>query len=454
MKRREFLNSGGLIALTAAGGLVGSRSGSAATLAAGGAPQAGSAQRNPEGEPHTKRWHEQRWILDNIIKANGVDWDQSHTGGILKSCGLGVASDMAAVRQRVKKFSDIVSAFESVGRKRETQASKAESRGDIAVARDNYFIAAQCYGQAMWPIYENNDLLRSLNEKKRAVYSKYMRFADHHVEWVEIPYRGKTLPAVFHLPPGYQPGVKTSVVVMVPGMDGFKEKYVSLYGDSLMDRGIAVLAVDGPGYWESPVRGLYIDVPGWQETGKNVMNWLVARPEVDASKIGIVGSSYGSFFSAIMLSDEHRYSFCTVHGTCYEPGGETIFNTASVTFKKRFMFMSGITDEAEFDEFRKTLNWHGYAESIKTPYLILAGGADQLCPTKYTDEFVRALGGPKQLLVYQDADHGVGGSPAATNGPNAEQFQSDWIADRIKQAPIKSERWSIDVAGQVTKVSL
>ena len=38
---------------------------------------------------------------------------------------------------------------------------------------------------------------------------------------------------------------------------------------------------------------------------------------------------------------------------CLEPGGHTIFEEASPTFKKRFMYMSGFTDEAEFDEFRK-----------------------------------------------------------------------------------------------------
>ena len=28
------------------------------------------------GEPHVQRFEEQRWLLDNIVRSNGIDWDQ------------------------------------------------------------------------------------------------------------------------------------------------------------------------------------------------------------------------------------------------------------------------------------------------------------------------------------------------------------------------------------------
>ena len=195
-----------------------------------------------------------------------------------------------------------------------------------------------------------------------------------------LPYRGQALPAVFTLPPGYQKGTRIPVVVAVPGMDGYKERFVGLRGDPWTERGVAVLCVEGPGYWEAPLRGLFIDVPGWAETGKEAMKWLLARPEIDPERIGVVGSSFGSFFSAILMSDEPRYKAGSVIGTCYEPGGYTIFEEASPTFKRRFMFMSGITDEAEFDKFRKSLDWKDYAGKIKVPFQVFAGEADELCP--------------------------------------------------------------------------
>jgi dipeptidyl aminopeptidase/acylaminoacyl peptidase len=281
-----------------------------------------------------------------------------------------------------------------------------------------------------------------------------MQLADHHVEWAEIPYRGKTLPALFHLPPGFARGSKLPVVVLVPGMDGYKEKYISLYADAWMQRGVAALIVEGPGYWEAPLRGLYVDVPGWAETGKEVMRWLTARPEIDADKVAMTGSSFGSFFSAIMMSDEPRYRACAITGTCYEPGGYTIFESASPTFKHRFMFMAGITDEAEFDAFRKSLDWHGYAEKIKAPYLVAAGESDELCPLEYSAQFVKALGGPKQFVIYQDARHGIGGAPSASNGPEPRTFQAEWIMARLAGVPLASERWYVEASGKVTKSAL
>jgi len=98
---------------------------------------------------------------------------------------------------------------------------------------------------------------------------------------VGIPFQGKKLPAWFHLPPGY-PGGRIPAVVSFQGMDGFKEMGVSLYGDRWLQRGIAVLAVEGPGQYESPVLGIYVTMPAWVEAGPVLMDWMRSRPEVDA----------------------------------------------------------------------------------------------------------------------------------------------------------------------------
>jgi dienelactone hydrolase len=440
MNRRQFLSRGSIVAAAAGAGSL--------------ASPVAAQDRYPVGEPVMRRFDEERWVLDNVIQANGIDWDQPHTTILLRACGLDIAGEMNALKQRVKKYADIAPAFEALARRREQRAKAAEQASQKIPARDDYFIAAQYWASAMWPIDEVDHTLKMYNAKKRETFSKYMEFADHHVEWAEIPYRGKTLPAVFHLPPGYRSGTKVPVVVIVPGMDGYKEKYVSLYGDDWMQRGVAALCVEGPGYWEAPLRGIYVDVAGWAETGKEVMRWLAARPEIDADKVALTGSSFGSFFSAIMMSHEPRYKACAITGTCYQPGGYTIFQTASPTFKRRFMFMSAITDEGEFDQFRKALDWHGYAEKIKAPYLVIAGGSDELCPIEATQAFVAALAGPKQLMIYQDSRHGVGGVPSTFNGPQPRTYQAEWIMGRLAGNPFANERWFVEASGKVDKTAL
>src|SRR5579872_1122250 len=433
MDRREFLHSSSIAAIA----------GAAAGAAAPAAAQTPSAQpgatrdwsqRAPKGEPIVKRFDEQRWVLDNIIQANGIDWDQSHTAVAIRSGGTAAVPDMADLRRRVRRLVDIGPAFETLAKKRETAAIAAERNGDKILARDNYYLACNYWASAMWTIDEVDDKLIGLNNKKRATFNKYAGLAYHHIDWVDLPYRGKTLPAILHLPPGYyQSSSKVPVIVAVSGMDGFKERSVALYNDTWMQRGI------------------YVDVPGWAEAAKTLADWLVKRPEIDADKIGMTGVSYGSFFTVIMMAADARYKACAVTGTCYEPGGETIFNRASPTFKKRFMFMSGITDERDFDEFRKTIDWNGYAQKMKGAYIVACGEYDQLCPLEYTDAFVKALGGPKQLLVYEGGNHSIALTTATERGPEPREYQAEWMAARLEGKPFASERWFVEASGRVVK---
>ena len=438
MDRRAFLQSATLAA-TAAGAVTPaaaapdthaaeSHKAAASTMTAG----RDWGFRHPKGEPVVKRFNEQRWVLDNVIQANGVDWDQSHTGVVIGSGGPSTIPEMNELKKRVVRLVDIEPAFIALAKKREGLAKEAEQAGNKDAAREHYYLAARYWGSAMWTIDEVDDHLQMLNSKKLETYKKYMAAADHKIEWVEFPYHGKTLPGILHLPPNYQAGSKVPVIVVISGMDGFKEGSTALKDDRFLTRGYAVLAFEGPGYWEPPLRGIYVDVPGWAECGKLVCDWIAKRPELDVTKIGMTGVSFGSFFSAIMMSGDARFKACAITGTCYEPGGETIFNQASPTFKKRFMFMSGVTDEHEFDAFRKTIDWNGYAQKIKGAYFVACGEYDQLCPLEHAEAFVKALGGAKQLVVYKGGNHSIAFTTASTKGPNPRDVQADWLAAQLR----------------------
>jgi dipeptidyl aminopeptidase/acylaminoacyl peptidase len=195
-------------------------------------------------------------------------------------------------------------------------------------------------------------------------------------------------------------------------------------------------------------------MPGWSETGRAAFDWLAARPEIDPARIGIAGNSFGSLFATIAAANEPRFRACAVSATCLEPGCHTIFEEASPTFKQRFMFMAGIADEAAFDEFRRTLTWEGHAERLRMPYLCVAGEADELSPLAHTERMFEAMQAPRQLVVYQDSRHSVGGVPAANLGPTPSVLVADWLAARLAGTPIQSERWYVDVAGRITKTPL
>ena len=106
----------------------------------------------PAGEPNVRRWTEQRWLVDNIIRANGIDWDQPRSLYLAAPCGGEANADFAAIRARVQKMADIGPAFEQTAKRREAKARAAEIEGNTVTARDNWFMAAIHYGAAEWQI--------------------------------------------------------------------------------------------------------------------------------------------------------------------------------------------------------------------------------------------------------------------------------------------------------------
>jgi hypothetical protein len=245
MNRRRFVRSAAL-------------AGTGAAFAAA----RGVAFADADGAATTRRFAEQRWALDNIIRANGIDWDQPRSLYLSAPCGVEANADFAAIRARVQKMADIGPAFESTAKRREAKARAAEADGNAVTARDNWYMAAIHYGAAEWPYDDSGAIHIALHKKKRECFANYARLADHKVEAVAIPFKDKSIPAWFHLPPGYAGGRRPTVIA-IPGMDSFKETIVALANDRWLTRGVAVLAIDGPGQYESPLLGVYVSMQNW-----------------------------------------------------------------------------------------------------------------------------------------------------------------------------------------------
>ena len=80
-----------------------------------------------EGAATTKRFTEQRWALDNIIRANGIDWDQPRSIYLSSPCGVEANADFAAIRARVQKMADIGPGVREHRQAREAKARAAEA---------------------------------------------------------------------------------------------------------------------------------------------------------------------------------------------------------------------------------------------------------------------------------------------------------------------------------------
>src|SRR5262249_46904658 len=121
----------------------------------------------PADHPTTRRFTEQRWLLDNTIRAVGMDWDQPRSIYLSARMGREANADFAAIRARITRLADASPAFEAVARRRQAKAEAAEQDGNLTTARESYFMAAIHWGAAQWPLDDNGAQNRFYNERKR-----------------------------------------------------------------------------------------------------------------------------------------------------------------------------------------------------------------------------------------------------------------------------------------------
>ncbi len=394
-----------------------------------------------------RRFDEQRWLIDNIIRANGIDWDQPRSLYIHAPCGIEANADFAGIRERVKKMADIGPAFAAVARRREAKANAAAQADHKVTARDNFFMAAVHWGAAQWPYDENDETNIAYNNKKRECYAKYAALADHHVEAVWVPFKDKAIPAWLHLPPGYTGG-RLPVVISVPGMDSYKEIQVALYGDKFLNRGMAVLAIDGPGQYEAPMIGLHFTMENWMATGRRWSTGSAARPELDATRIGVSGTSFGSLFGTVLTAQ--RAAHQGLRGDVGVPRARLPHHLPGslADLQEALHVHVGHHRRGRVRRIPQKITWEGHADKIKVPYLCVAGEAEELSPLEHSDRLMAALKGPKQMVVYQESRHSVGNVPAANLGPFPPILVADWLADRLAGKSFVSERWYVAGSGR------
>ena len=396
-----------------------------------------------------KRWQEQRWILDAVIRTVGVEWDQQRIGYMSAPGGPQAIPEFRATADRIKRVADFVREFSATARRREAKAVAFEDSRRLVAARESYMTASLLWATARWPIFEADATLENLEVRMNHCYAKYAELAGRPVEIVKIPFEGKELPAYLHLPHEPATGETFPCVVSIPGMDSCKENGVMMYGDAFLERGIAVLTIDGPGQAESVTLGIFVTATNHMDAAVATFDWLDAHPAIDSENLLIRGTSFGTFWGlqwAAALGV--RVKGVAVSGVCHEPGCNTIFNMASPSFKLRFMFMAGFEDEGAFDEFIKDFDLRKCAGDITAPYMVLAGEDDQLSPIEHTYELFDHVTAPKRLVVYEGANHSISDSPSAALGENRNTMMADWFADRFAGKTMESEKHFIDASGR------
>jgi len=129
-------------------------------------------------------------------------------------------------------------------------------------------------------------------------------------ERVAIPYEGATMPGYLVRPADDDETRPT--IILNNGRDG---SHSSMWGDGAhgaLARGYAVLFFDGPGQQSQLFEHGVPFRPDWEKVITPVVDFLVARPDVDASRISIYGISQGGYWVPRALAFEKRLAAAIV----------------------------------------------------------------------------------------------------------------------------------------------
>ena len=395
-----------------------------------------------------ERFRDQRWLLDKIIEIAGPEFDQSRLQYYSAPMSPDYRGPVMGLKALIHRWEDMTREFARLARRYEVQARASLAAGHEVTAGDGFFSASVMYGAAQWPIFHTTKLNLVLEQKKTECYLEYARFADHTIEAVEIPYGDTTLAAYLHLPPGYKGG-ELPALVMVSGMDAFKETQINASADRFLRRGFACLMLDGPGQGTSLTHGIWYEPDRYGEVGKAAWEFMAARQEVDSKRIMVWGLSFGSFWATQMAAAEPRYSACAVMYTCFQPHNWPLYEMAAPSFKQRFMYMTGVEDEPSFKSVMDKMDVFQLSPKLTMPYFVMAGEDDSLSDIACTFEHLNRVPGSKTLVLFAGEEHGMGGSRSSQLGPPFFPMIADWLADRAKGLPPDSMYIVVDTLGQV-----
>jgi pimeloyl-ACP methyl ester carboxylesterase len=398
-----------------------------------------------------RRWREQRWLVDEAIRSSGgIEWDQPRLAYTLGPSKVSEAGrEVAFLRSAITKMADFVPAVAARAVSHERRAQAAEADGHPITAGEHWYQAAMLWALSVWPLWERDDSVRdAIDSRKNAAYLGWARSANHRIEAVEIPFGDVTLPAWLHIAPGaVEP---FPIVLSCGGMDSSRESIISRVGDELLDRGLSVLAFDGPGQAESACRGIHVTATNWEEAGRAVIDWCRADPRIDDGRMAMVGKSFGSFWIVQAAARHSELVGVASLFPVFEPGCRTIFESASPTFKARHMFMAGLFDDEDaFDELAAQYDLRDTVPHLAAPWLVVGGTDDELSDSTWVPVMTDLATVPTETLLYAGAKHSLSGAMSPVFGPGWKPAVADWLLDRFNGKPLETSRRLVMPDGSV-----
>jgi dienelactone hydrolase len=244
---------------------------------------------------------------------------------------------------------------------------------------------------------------------------KYLRHGNPGGEVVVIPWPGGYPLEGYFLPASAES--KPSPAIICIGEPGHrKEEYLSKLARYARDRGMSLLAVDLLGAGTGARFEQFAGRPELEMTIGQIVDYLVERDDIDASRIAILADGWGSSFVARGIAFDCRFAAAACDGGIWD-------------LNERELLREGIAGVGA--------NLPGpivsrVARNIKCPVLISAGEHGWLKAHRVAELYagLKADGRDVTLRIFT-GEETASAQGHADNATLANEFIFDWIASRL-----------------------
>jgi len=189
-----------------------------------------------------------------------------------------------------------------------------------------------------------------------------------------------------------------------------------LLAERICHQGFAVFIFNFRGTGDS---GGNLDLLGWTRDLKAAINYLCTLPELDSSRLLLLGFSGGAAVSIYVAAQDSRVSSIAV---CASPAEFTFLTKGeeSTSLIDHFRSIGTIRDkdfphsaEKWFSGFRMISPIKHVAGIAPRPLLLVHGSKDELVDVNHAHRLYDKAGEPKQLIIVNEAGHRLRGSNKA-----------------------------------------
>ncbi|EXJ87165.1 hypothetical protein A1O3_04124 [Capronia epimyces CBS 606.96] len=231
--------------------------------------------------------------------------------GLSRYFGADVGEVLQAAAQiQAEDLTSVCRVFHKLATRVNGQAEQIDASKYPVSARDAYFRAATYFRSADIYLHTSNDasdpLSDELWEKQRLAFDKAIALLPIPGERLLLKADGFDVAAIYYRSTVGDRSTPKPALIIGPGYDGSHEEMLHAIGFAALERGYNVLTYEGPG--QPTVRrdqGLGFIVE-WERVVTPVVDYLYRQPDVDSSRIGLIGVSMGGWLAVRAAAFEHR----------------------------------------------------------------------------------------------------------------------------------------------------